>query len=156
MSKWENYKPYWERENKRRPFPPLYEAIRKWGKDNVDFDAPRYVESGYCKYCGNKINVKNRKAFCSNDCAKKFNDITVWNRRRGAYSLRILYRDKFTCQDCGKIHTYINEFGIHLPIDDGELEVHHIIPVCNGGDDSPTNLITLCHNCHLKRHQQHK
>lgn len=28
---------YWERNNLRRPFPPLYEAVRFYGKENVYF-----------------------------------------------------------------------------------------------------------------------
>ena len=78
----------------------------------------------------------------------------MWGRTRGAYSLRILYRDNFTCQDCGEFHAYKNKHGIFLPIDDGQLHVHHIIPVASGGGDEPSNLITLCIDCHLKRHRK--
>ena len=40
-----------------------------------------------------------------------------------------------------------------LPIDDGQLEVHHITPVCVGGGDEPENLVTLCKECHQQRHK---
>lgn len=33
-----------------------------------------------------------------------------------------------------------------------KLEMHHVLPLCEGGDDSPDNLVTLCHDCHLARH----
>lgn len=32
------------------------------------------------------------------------------------------------------------------------LEIHHIIPYIDGGDDSFQNLVTLCKDCHLKAH----
>lgn len=33
-----------------------------------------------------------------------------------------------------------------------KLEMHHVLPVSEGGDDNPDNLITLCRPCHLARH----
>lgn len=49
---------------------------------------------------------------------------------------------------------YSNEHGVFLPIDDGKLHVHHIVPVAFGGGDEPSNLIALCVDCHLKRHKK--
>ena len=46
-------------------------------------------------------------------------------------------RDGFRCRSCGtKDH----------------LEVHHIRQRKDGGSDSPDNLITLCHGCHMAWH----
>ena len=70
--------------------------------------------------------------------------------------MRILYRDKFTCQDCGEIHTLKNEYGVPMPVDDGKVEIHHIVPVSEGGGDEPSNLVTLCHDCHMRRHHAEK
>lgn len=47
----------------------------------------------------------------------------------------IFKRDGFTCQYCGK----------QPP--DTVLEVDHINPVINGGDNDPMNLITSCFGC---------
>ena len=52
----------------------------------------------------------------------------------------ILARDKHTCQKCNK-----NKNGL-------KLHVHHIVFKANRGTDAPTNLITLCENCHSKIH----
>ena len=150
---WDDYKPYWVRNGARRPLPSLYQAIEKYGHDKVMFFAPDYVPNRYCKYCGKKIENKRRKSYCSDECSRDFNGITVWGRGRGAYAMRILYRDKFTCQDCGEIHAFKNEYGIYLPVDDGKLDIHHIVPVSMGGGDEPSNLITLCHDCHMHRHK---
>lgn len=153
-SKWKNYKPAWMNLNRRRSFPAIYEAEHLYGKENVTFYAPDYVEKGYCKWCGKKIENKRRKSFCCDEHARKFANATVWYRGRDAYSTRILYRDNFTCQRCGEFHADRSEFGIPIPVSDGTLEVHHIIRVSDGGDDSPQNLMTLCHDCHVAVHRE--
>jgi CRISPR/Cas system Type II protein with McrA/HNH and RuvC-like nuclease domain len=53
------------------------------------------------------------------------------------YALRweVLKRDNFTCQYCGQ----------HAP--NVKLEVDHIIPFREGGDDSMGNLLTSCYSC---------
>lgn len=47
----------------------------------------------------------------------------------------VFKRDNFTCQYCGKMAP------------DVVLEVDHINPVANGGDNNILNLITACHDC---------
>lgn len=143
---------YWQRHQKRRPFPALYEARKMFGSDAIDFAPPRYENDNQCPWCGGDVNNKRRR-FCCPDCAQEFQNMTVWNRGRDPYSLRMLYRDNFTCQDCGEYHVFINEHGMPIPIDDGNMEVHHIKPVADGGGDEPENLVALCHKCHMKRHR---
>ena len=154
QSKWKKYKPAWMNLNRRRPFPALYEAERLYGEEAVNFHAPDFVEKGYCKWCGKKIEDKRRRTFCCDEHARKFANATVWYRGRDAYSTRILYRDNFTCQRCGEFHADRSEFGVPIPVSDGTLEVHHIIPVSEDGDDSPGNLTTLCHECHKAVHRE--
>lgn len=150
-----HFKKYWELHGTRRPFPALYEAVKIYGAENVYFDKPIYEKENQCPWCGKAVNNKRRR-FCSNTCREEYNNATVWNRGRDAYSLRILYRDNFTCQDCGEFHAFINNFDMPVPIDDGQLEVHHILPVSKGGSDEQQNLITLCKKCHKKRHKDMK
>lgn len=47
----------------------------------------------------------------------------------------VFKRDKFTCQYCGKSAPYV------------VLEVDHIVPVAEGGDDDMLNLVTACFDC---------
>lgn len=137
---------------KRKPLIPLYIAQQLYGTDKTTFCRPSYVPDGCCQWCGKKIEGNRKKSFCSSDCSKRYNYFVTWNRGRGSYSTHILRRDNFTCQDCGEIHRTVNELGIEIPVSDGNLELHHIQFVCNGGDDSPDNLVTLCHKCHVERH----
>ena len=46
---------------------------------------------------------------------------------------RILDERGWRCEDCGRA---------------GRLELHHVIAVEDGGDDSPDNLKVLCRPCH--------
>jgi 5-methylcytosine-specific restriction protein A len=142
---------YWQRNGTRRPLPSLWEAVQAYGRDNVYFDSPKYVDDRYCPWCG-KLVTNKRRTYCTDECRQSYANMTVWHRGRGPYSLRILFRDNFTCQDCGEFHAHKNEHGIYVPIDDGQLEVHHILPVSEGGGDEQQNLVTLCKKCHKARH----
>jgi ATP-dependent DNA helicase RecQ len=52
----------------------------------------------------------------------------------------VLARDGGVCASCGAAPAA------------GELDIHHLIPRSAGGDDDPSNLITLCDGCHAARH----
>jgi 5-methylcytosine-specific restriction endonuclease McrA len=52
--------------------------------------------------------------------------------------IQVLKRDSWRCQGCGKLTS---------------LQVHHIKPRSSLGDDTETNLITLCVNCHQNVHR---
>lgn len=52
-------------------------------------------------------------------------------------------RDHFTCQDCGFVGT--------PGLGSGHIQAHHIVPSNVGGTHEPSNLITLCGQCHTKR-----
>ena len=55
----------------------------------------------------------------------------------------VLYRDKYTCQHCGK--SRIKDKTVRL-------EAHHIKFLSDGGSDEINNQITLCHDCHKALH----
>ena len=54
---------------------------------------------------------------------------------------RVKARDGNQCQTCGDIFLLY-----------GRLEVHHIVPRCQGGPDELENLVTLCDLCHAVLH----
>lgn len=53
---------------------------------------------------------------------------------------KIMIRDNYTCQICGK----------YMP-DEVGLQIDHIIPVSKGGKSVPSNLRVLCSKCNLKK-----
>jgi len=54
----------------------------------------------------------------------------------------VLRRDEYRCQRCSWTH------GIWNPSDPRHLELHHIRAHAEGGDNTESNLITLCTVCH--------
>ena len=59
----------------------------------------------------------------------------AWHRASKAAKLRAGFR----CERCGKA---------------GRIQTHHLKPLWQGGDDSPANLIALCHRCHYRADRQ--
>lgn len=59
-----------------------------------------------------------------------------WERvRRAAFR-----RDKYRCRECGRA---------------GRLEAHHEPPLERGGDPFDLcGIVTLCRDCHIRRHQR--
>lgn len=55
-----------------------------------------------------------------------------------SFRFRILQRDNFTCQYCGRKAPAV------------VLEVDHVVPRANGGSGRATNLITACHELSLQ------
>lgn len=51
-----------------------------------------------------------------------------------------MVRDDFTCRLCGCRRFF-------------DLTTHHLVPVAQGGQNSPVNLVTLCRSCHDGLHQ---
>jgi len=103
-----------------------------------------------------------KKIWCGSDVCKDVIDIKVkhknYKRRQkkilnGTFrsgveqSVRfdILQRDDFTCNIC-KSYDYNSEINV------SRMQVHHILPVSEGGEDSEDNLVTLCSSCHNSVH----
>lgn len=53
---------------------------------------------------------------------------------------RIMERDHYTCQICGK----------HV-LDEVGLQIDHIIPIAKGGKTVPSNLRVLCSKCNGRK-----
>ena len=63
----------------------------------------------------------------------------VWQRLRGA----VLERDGYRCRACGKLG-----HDDRTMLDGDYLEVDHVVEVADGGDNSASNLLTKCRECH--------
>jgi len=62
----------------------------------------------------------------------------------------VLVRDEYSCQHCMWNYTQWNK------ADPRHLELHHILHHAKGGENSKSNLITLCTVCHDKVHREEK
>ncbi|MCI8648741.1 MAG: HNH endonuclease [Anaerotruncus sp.] len=56
---------------------------------------------------------------------------------------RIMKRDNYTCQICGK----------YMP-DEVGLQIDHIVPIAKGGKTIPSNLRVLCSKCNGSKHDK--
>ena len=56
----------------------------------------------------------------------------------------LISRAKGHCQLCGLKAPFQEADGTPY------LEPHHLVPVSNGGSDTPNNMVVLCPNCHRK------
>lgn len=56
---------------------------------------------------------------------------------------QVYKNDDYECQNCGL------QGG---PDGNATLNAHHIVPRSSGGNDTMSNLVTLCDNCHKKIH----
>jgi HNH endonuclease len=92
------------------------------------FQRWRCVDCGLSFFNPNEVPLINQQ---KQDPVKTTND--TWSKIRGI----ILERDDYRCQICGKAS--------------GRLDLHHIKPRRDGGQDSTDNLITVCNGaCHTK------
>lgn len=94
----------------------------------------------HCIICSAPLPPRKRK-YCSDSCFREWHakiEIQDWNEIKSI----VLKRDKYTCQNC--------DFKSYKT---GELHVHHIVPIANGGNEfKVSNCITLCTECHKKAH----
>lgn len=105
--------------------------------------APRGARTGpngerLCVWCGDALPAYRRRGRACDrpkqadefPCEAKLYMVTTWITLRQL----ILERDNGQCQLCGCNAT--------------QYEVDHIRRVVDGGTDHPSNLRTLCHDCH--------
>jgi len=96
------------------------------------------MEEKVCVICDQTFTPKYRRdrTYCSKECYKKSPKSIVGYTE---FRQLIMKRDKDMCIMCRA--------------KDG-LELHHMKSTIDGGSDMPSNLITLCHDCHIKLHKE--
>lgn len=85
----------------------------------------------------NPKNYYEAIAFCTNSSKKYVKDVIsgrIENNLTEKEREDILNRDEYSCRACDN---------------EDNLEIHHIIPVANGGGKYSKNLCTLCSDCHF-------
>ena len=99
---------------------------------------PRLTDGQYCEEHRKTVNRQYNKYARAADVHKKYG--RAWKRIRDRYALEHPF-----CEMCYKA-------GRMTLMD----EVHHIVPVAQGGGDEPENLVTLCKDCHKRRHREQR
>lgn len=78
---------------------------------------------------------------------EKITVTTTAFRRNPDVIVEVLSRSEGKCEKCKKPAPFNRRSG-----GSPYLEVHHIIPLSDGGDDSVANAVALCPNCHRAAH----
>ena len=119
----------------------ISQALREHNKKN-----PRPKKSHTCEKCGETFEGQirsGRKVHCGN-CKRKvvhrkdineINNLFEFSKRTIS---KILNRMSAKCSICGW--------------DKASCDIHHIIPISEGGGDEHTNLTCVCPNCHREIH----
>ncbi|MBP1041709.1 HNH endonuclease [Vagococcus sp. BWB3-3] len=132
-------------------------SIREY-RINFDSEPPSAsldlrVDLSGCKWCGEAV-TKSRRSFCSDRCSRSYTKATFRNRTIAALPYRIACRDRFFCRATGQDLAITNKHGIRIPASNGQLDVHHLILVSQGGSDHESNLITLTRDVHHDYHRK--
>ena len=138
----------------------------------IGYDSSKYYEEKKklplpdginCIICGKPFERPDkRKSYCSQECFSKWYyslAVDSWERIKAI----VLKRDG-KCLKCGvKIGTKKEEHYTEAELKALSVmqfysskvlfEVHHIIPICEGGDEfDPKNCMTECYDCHKEEH----
>ncbi len=98
--------------------------------------------SQICKHCGTNFNSSRKDAkYCSNICKQKNYRLRAKNPNEHNLSIKYFYKlfENTPCELCQWNAT--------------SRDLHHIIPVANGGHTLLNNLICVCPNCHRLLHK---
>lgn len=96
-----------------------------------------------------KLSKKERQEILAKSNPKPTKTITrqtVFNRNQYVVA-EVLDRANGVCEKCKKIAPFARDIDCKP-----YLEVHHITPLAEGGDDTVENAIGLCPNCHRHAH----
>lgn len=91
--------------------------------------------------------ARQRRLLAASPVAERILSLGYIFNRNPDVVAEILSRANGVCQDCGQPAPF-NRRGDGSPY----LEVHHRMPLAEGGQDTIENAIALCPNCHRKAH----
>lgn len=118
----------------------------------LPYGAPDFRKEPHnCKWCATNLTAP-RRSFCSDRCARAYGKATFFSRSMPTLPYRIASRDRFYCRATGEDLALVNRFGVRIPAAQGNLAIHHLVFVANGGSDHESNLVTLSSNAHRAYH----
>ena len=97
---------------------------------------PNLTDRQYCAEHEKQSRDSYNKYSHTRDTSKKYG--RAWERIRDRYT-----KAHPLCERCLKE-------GRYTPVE----EVHHILPLSQGGDHRESNLMSLCQSCHTKIHHE--
>jgi 5-methylcytosine-specific restriction endonuclease McrA len=95
------------------------------------------MPGSFCTICRTRISSGSR---CSRHRLQSPSTRSWHQPGAAALRERVLKRDGYRCVYCGAA-------------DDG-LEVHHVVPVAEGGKNGLSNVVVVCRACHANAHPE--
>ena len=125
-----------------------YEGEReRWKKRQQKIYDARKLQK--CLQCPTMFKPKFGKKFCTNKCYSYHNNKMKYKKRsehnkatQSTYREIILSYFDYTCYICGHKSKELND-----------LEIHHKIPLSNGGRNHILNVVCICLRCHKDIHK---
>lgn len=120
------------------------QVFNQFGKKGIYGAFPNWAEHQ---------RIRDSKNKCPEPDDTSIND---WYLRRFVpmdMKVRLLDRDNFKCQICGKFVTSCRDAKRFAKLGSGLYHIDHIVPVLQGGRATMENLRVTCPECNLKRHK---
>ncbi len=92
-----------------------------------------------CLVCATEFVTRNKnQSYCCAVCRFKAEG-KLWDVKYQDIRFAVFARDKFRCFYCGASSETV------------KLEIDHVLPVCEGGNNNAENLVTSCHECNSSK-----
>ena len=146
----------------RRILREAQEEIRRRERERKELERIESTRQVNCIVCGKGFETrKPNKLCCSQECSRKYanryHDKRIAKEKRvdyGINALSLFKRDNGVCWICGgqcDLNDYVTKNG-YFVAGDWYPSVDHIVPVCEGGEDSWAN-VKLAHRlCNTRRY----
>lgn len=154
-----------EREERRIMREAQEEAWRR-AREQKERERSESTKQVDCVVCGKRFETRRpNKLCCSQECSRKYanryHDKRIAKDKRVDFGInaRSLYkRDKGVCWICGgqcDLNDYITKNG-YFVAGDWYPSVDHIVPICDGGEDSWENVKLAHRTCNTRRYMDEK
>lgn len=94
----------------------------------------------------NDTSEERRRLQNANPILNKQSSIVTTYDRNPDVVAEVLHRANGVCECCNRTAPFINVNG------ESYLEVHHVLPLSQNGEDTVENAEALCPNCHREKH----
>ena len=143
----EDRKPDWWNRSAGAALIPKYELIHEFQNSTDGKSLHLLIFSEFLKVFGVSQDViddvKSEELRIEEQAVERVTYRRRLSRRRIIRMLEALGVDTSTCSSCG----------FYSSPEQSILEVHHIIPLSEGGSQDMDNIVLLCPNCHRQNHR---
>jgi 5-methylcytosine-specific restriction protein A len=94
-----------------------------------------------------QVERLNRIESCRGKLPERIRVISYSFKRNPDVVAEALYRANGHCESCNQPAPFLR-----TKDNSPYLEVHHIVPLADGGDDTLENVVAICPNCHRRYH----